>query len=137
MNIKMPQAMRKKIQNIASAHKWSVKEKSPGTDEYVKLITLNSSVNRRCIFIDKVTGFSASGNLLYFKVALKPEHYEESLEALPGISAAINRQTGNNLHSHSGYSGCPVISPHDEPCAKAYRVENLDALENLLIRLNS
>jgi hypothetical protein len=136
MNTKMPASIRSQIQELARSHRWTVDEKHPGVDQYVKLITLRSSKNSKCLFIDKVTGFSSRGDLRYFKVAIRPDLYDPNLETLPGVSAAINNQSKKNQHSHSGYVGCPVVPPHDEPCAKAYKVKGFDALEEILRSLN-
>lgn len=138
MPVKMPASMRNKIVQIAAEQGYDVVEKERDQDVYEKLITLESSKCLSSIKIDKVTGFSASGDMNYLKVAVHPDHYRDDLEDPGrGIHPAINKKSKKNCHSHSGYNGFPIEDGNNEPIAKAYRVENLPSLSRLLRDLNS
>lgn len=133
MPIKMPSILRQKIIEIARAHGFEPEARDNGNDLYDKLIILNSARYPSQVKIDKVTGFTQSGELRYLKVAVHPDHYRPELEnPLSGIRAAINRQTGKNRHSHSGYAGFPIMEGNDQPIGMAYHLDTLDALGNLL-----
>ena len=136
MSVKMPNSVRSEIITHSRRNKWAVQLNVSGADRFDKLITLNSEGNRRTIYIDKVTGFSKSGAVLKFKVAVHPRDYRVEHEALPGVSAAINQQSRKNLHSHSGYQGCPKYAEHNEPCAMAYNAVDMVSLKLLIEKLN-
>lgn len=133
MPVKIPSMLRQQIIKIARAHGFEPVVRDNDNDLYDKLITLNSARYPSQVKIDKVTGFTQSGELRYLKVAVHPDHYRPELEnSLFGIRAAINRQTGKNRHSHSGYAGFPIMEGNDQPIGMAYQLDTLDALANLL-----
>jgi len=136
MTVKMPNSVRSEIVTNSLSDKWAVMLNLAGADRFDKLITLKSEDNRRTIYIDKVTGFSKSGAVRKFKVAVHPSDYRIEHEALPGVSAAISQLSRKNLHSHSGYQGCPKYAKHNEPCAMAYNAVDMESLKLLIEKLN-
>jgi hypothetical protein len=130
---RMPESIREEVLARARATGFYPQLKPDGMDLYDKLITL---VNVNCpspVKVDKVIGFSKSGHLRYLKVAIHPAHYRSELEGLGGsILPAVNRITGENLHSHSGYRGFGFSDRNNEPVGKAYKVVDMMALEVLL-----
>jgi ASCH domain len=132
----MKASTRSDIVTIAMESGFAVLAGANREDLFEKLITLSHLGLRSRICLDKNTGISKSGEIGYLKVAMHPGEYRDDLESgLEGISAAINRKTGANLHSHSGYQGFPYGEANNEPVGKAYKVANLDALRHLFQRL--
>jgi len=128
----MIESDRTTIIKIASEAGLNVDLKDDGQDIYNKLITLSDTKENK-LYIDKVTGVSKNGEIQYLKIAVHPSVYKSEIEDNSiGIIPAINRITGKNQHSHSGYKGFPNTIDNNEPVGAAYKVKDLDALKVLL-----
>jgi hypothetical protein len=135
--VRMPNSVREEILGRARNAGFQEEVRADGQDLYHKLITLVSPHYPSAVKIDKVTGFTKSGEMKYLKVAVHPEHYRVDLEGLDGaVLAAINGRTHKNLHSHSGFRGFGYVERNYEPVGKAYKINNIPVLETLLMRLS-
>ena len=134
----MPNVVREKLLKISKPLGWEVQRRPDGKDLYEKLISLTHHGYPSRVCIDKHAGVSKSGTVKYFKVIVHPAHYRADLEnASKGVRAAINRQTKENRHSHSGFQGFPIYDGNDEPCGKGYIVDSEAGLRWLLEQLSS
>ncbi len=128
----MPRQVREQILRFASSLGWLPVESAPGTDRFVKLITLSRKGHTLCI--DKVTGISGSGEIKWLKVVVHPDKFRpEFATHIAGVKERLNR--GENWHRHSGFQSFK----HDgkgEPAGMAYEVSDLVALEQLLAALS-
>jgi hypothetical protein len=110
-----------------------------GSDHYAKLIILRSPQFPVNIYVDKETGMDSGGDPSWLKVCISPRHYEESAEALDGITPLINNriEPPENLFKHSAFVDCPAPPGKGEPSAKCYKVTGWDALGALFGELKA
>lgn len=120
---------------IQRAHKYGLEVQLDldGKDVYSKLLMFKSDSLPNYIYMHKDVGFDQKGFPKYLLVAVHPDDFDMKLvDSSAGITERINRKTGENLFSHSGYRGFPYASETNEPTAKCYKLDSLTALEVLL-----
>jgi hypothetical protein len=111
--------------------------KVDGGERFEKNLAFRSKATGIVVYISTVTGMKPNGGFSYLKLAVPPATFrKELLSAEDGILDYINRKTKINYFSGSNYEGFPIVSGHDEPVAKCYRISNLQGLGKLFGGLN-
>ena len=130
---KMNEATKRMVSDMARIQGFEKILKADGGERFEKNLALRLKATGTVVYISTVTGMKADGGFRYLKLAVPPETFREDLlSAENGILDYLNRKTKVNFFSGSNFEGFPIVSNHDEPVAKCYRIANLQGLGKLL-----